>query len=64
MEQGWVTVLLLAFGIAVAVVGVIAYLRMLRKDKSGYLSSNPVSPPDEAVARTEERDSDASLRKD
>ncbi|WP_028612711.1 hypothetical protein [Paenibacillus harenae] len=33
MVQGWVTVLVLAFGIIVAVVGVIAYLRMFRKDR-------------------------------
>jgi hypothetical protein len=33
MVQGWVTTLVLAFGIVVAVIGVIAYLRMFRKDR-------------------------------
>ncbi|MBD2872411.1 hypothetical protein [Paenibacillus arenilitoris] len=34
MVQGWVTVLVLAFGIAVAVIGVVAYLKMFRKGRS------------------------------
>lgn len=34
MNQGWATALLLAFGIAVGVIGVVAYLRMLRKEKA------------------------------
>jgi len=33
MGQGWVTTLLLAFGIVVGIIGVVAYLRMLRKEK-------------------------------
>jgi|GEM_PF-6820507 len=38
MVQGWVTVLLLAFGIVVAVIGVIAFLRLNSKDR---LASEP-----------------------
>lgn len=33
MPKDWVTIALLAFGIAVGVVGVVAYLRMYRKEK-------------------------------
>ncbi|GBG10559.1 hypothetical protein B1748_23970 [Paenibacillus sp. MY03] len=33
MPRDWVTIALLAFGIAVGVVGVVAYLRMYRKEK-------------------------------
>jgi len=32
MVEGWVTALVIVFGVAVAVVGVVAYLRMFRKD--------------------------------
>ncbi|REK74424.1 hypothetical protein [Paenibacillus paeoniae] len=35
MAEGWITTVLLAFGIAVGIVGVVAYLRMLRKEKGG-----------------------------
>ncbi|CAM4524742.1 hypothetical protein FHS16_003456 [Paenibacillus endophyticus] len=47
MVQGWVTTLVLGFGIAVAVVGVIAYLRMFRKDRLSSTShqADDVSPP-------------------
>ncbi|WP_127533150.1 hypothetical protein [Paenibacillus kobensis] len=31
MVEGWVTTLVVVFGVAVAVVGVVAYLRMFRK---------------------------------
>lgn len=33
MPEDWVTFALLAFGIAVGVIGVVAYLRMYRKEK-------------------------------
>lgn len=33
MVEDWVTILVLAFGIIVAVVGVIAYLRLYRREK-------------------------------
>ena len=33
MVPGWVTALVLAFGIVVGIVGVIAYLRLFRKEK-------------------------------
>ncbi|GKU77985.1 hypothetical protein [Paenibacillus sp. L3-i20] len=38
MVQDWATRLLLAFGIVVAIIGVIAYLRLFRKEKP------PVAP--------------------
>ncbi len=41
MVQGWATVLVLAFGIVVAVIGVIAYLRMFRKNKAQDTSPSP-----------------------
>ncbi|OMF32665.1 hypothetical protein BK133_14305 [Paenibacillus sp. FSL H8-0548] len=44
---GWVTTLVLGFGIVVAVIGVIAYLRMFRKDRLSSHSHQAadVSPP-------------------
>ncbi|MDQ6421306.1 hypothetical protein RB620_17920 [Paenibacillus sp. LHD-117] len=33
MLQDWVTIVLLAFGIAVGISGVVAYLRLFRKEK-------------------------------
>ncbi|NIK78105.1 hypothetical protein FHS15_003243 [Paenibacillus castaneae] len=47
MVQGWVTLLVLAFGIVIAVICVIAYLRMFRKDRldSRAQSAPIVSPP-------------------
>lgn len=47
MVQGWVTTLVLAFGIVVAIIGVIAYLRMFRKDRLSSTSHQPddVSSP-------------------
>ncbi|MCA0756940.1 hypothetical protein KP806_17920 [Paenibacillus sp. N4] len=52
MVQGWVTMLVLAFGILVAVIGVIAYLRMFRKDRlTGAPGSlTDISPPKPAAA--------------
>lgn len=52
MVQGWVTTLVLAFGIVVAVIGVISYLRMFRKDRLSEAaqpavdvsSPNPIIP--------------------
>ncbi|MFD0960098.1 hypothetical protein [Paenibacillus chungangensis] len=44
MVQGWVTTLVLAFGIAVAIIGVVAYLRLFRKEKaSTHTSAEPLS---------------------
>lgn len=47
MVQGWVTTLVLAFGMLVAIIGVIAYLRMFRKDRLSSTSDQAadVSPP-------------------
>jgi len=42
MYPGWVTVLLLAFGIAVAIIGVIAYLRLFRKEKLSSASPGAI----------------------
>ncbi|WP_424768714.1 hypothetical protein [Paenibacillus sp. sgz302251] len=52
MAQGWVTMLVLAFGIMVAVIGVIAYLRMFRKDRLAAASQPGVDapPPQQAFA--------------
>ncbi|WP_337100525.1 hypothetical protein [Paenibacillus sp. YIM B09110] len=54
MVEGWVTMLVLAFGLAVAIIGVIAYLRMFRKEKfaSTAQSSAEIPPPVKISART------------
>lgn len=41
MVEGWVTALVVVFGVAVAVIGVVAYLRMFRKhaDSAVYRST-------------------------
>ncbi|SFF26487.1 hypothetical protein SAMN04487969_12148 [Paenibacillus algorifonticola] len=60
MVRGWVTALVLAFGIAVAVLGVIAYLRMFHKERSAASvrsSTERHASADEASAGEEERDS-------
>ncbi|WP_139990719.1 hypothetical protein [Paenibacillus paridis] len=51
MVQGWATIVVLGFGIGVAVIGVIAYLRMFRKDRLSSTSHHAadVSPPNGAV---------------
>lgn len=64
MDQGLATVLLLAFGIVVGVIGVIAYLRMLGKDKSAYVSSRPEVPPPGSHRAEEETDSERNFIKD
>ncbi|HTG69390.1 MAG TPA: hypothetical protein VL921_09055 [Candidatus Udaeobacter sp.] len=52
MVQGWVTTLVLAFGMLVAIIGVIAYLRMFRKDRLSSTSDQAadVSPPNIIIA--------------
>ncbi|MNG19897.1 hypothetical protein D3C84_1041070 [compost metagenome] len=47
MVEGWVTTLVVVFGVAVAVVGVVAYLRMFRKDASAvaYRSTSGDNTP-------------------
>ncbi|MCR2806048.1 hypothetical protein [Paenibacillus soyae] len=64
MDQGWATVLLLAFGIVVGVIGVIAYLRMLRKDKTAFVSSRPDAPPAGSNGAEEAKDSEHTFIKD
>lgn len=48
MAQGWVTALLLAFGIAVGVIGVVAYLRLFRKEKLAATSHSRADAPPSA----------------
>lgn len=70
MGPGWVTMLLLAFGIAVGVIGVIAYLRLFRKEKRSAANalrtdappsaassgeSNRLSPEDEPESNTSQQ---------
>lgn len=43
MDANWITVVLLLFGIAVAVYGVYAYLRMFSKHKDDFNAATP--PP-------------------
>ncbi|WP_138756522.1 hypothetical protein [Paenibacillus sinopodophylli] len=52
MVQGWVTTLVLGFGIVVAVIGVIAYLRMFRKDRLSSTSNqtDDVSSPNVIIS--------------
>ncbi|ANY66074.1 hypothetical protein BBD42_06085 [Paenibacillus sp. BIHB 4019] len=60
MVQGWVTALVLSFGIAVAIFGVVAYLRMFHKDRSAASVRSSIerhASADEASAGEEERDS-------
>lgn len=45
MVQDWVTTLLLAFGIAVGIIGVIAYLRLFRKEKAAAASHSRADAP-------------------
>ncbi|MUT65967.1 hypothetical protein [Paenibacillus sp. NEAU-GSW1] len=61
MVDGWVTMLMLAFGIIVAVIGVTAYLRMFNKEKSlsSSHSSIDIPPPlSRHTAPEEDRSSD------
>ncbi|CAM4093213.1 hypothetical protein L1N85_10355 [Paenibacillus alkaliterrae] len=65
MVQGWVTTLVLAFGILVAVIGVIAYLRMFRKDRlsRAYQSTTDVPPPHPTiVGNTRENGQDSKAK--
>ena len=64
MDHGWVTVLLLAFGMAVGIIGVIAFLRMFRKDKAAYGSTRPDAPPVNARSSEQATDSEHKFIKD
>lgn len=57
MVQGWVTVLLLAFGIGVGIAGVVAYLRLFRKERLAALSDSGTESPPSAAAVSSETDS-------
>ncbi|KRE46764.1 hypothetical protein [Paenibacillus sp. Soil522] len=57
MVQGWVTTLVLAFGMLVAVIGVIAYLRMFRKDRLSSTSDQTDVPPPNIIIAAKSMDS-------
>jgi len=64
MEPSWITTLLLVFGIAVGVVGVIAYLRMLRKEKlAANVQSSGDSPPSDGLSGDQESKSEGESTK-
>ncbi|MGG4032314.1 hypothetical protein ABEV74_01200 [Paenibacillus cisolokensis] len=59
--EGWVTTLGLIFGIAVALLGVVAYLRMFRKGTGGPAfphSEEPADPAGKQDVRAEPHSSD------
>lgn len=59
MNQGWVTALLLVFGIAVGVIGVVAYLRMLRKERlAAAVQSRTESSPSDVQSGDQESKSE------
>lgn len=64
MNQGWTTALLLAFGIAVGVTGVIAYLRMLRKEKAAAHLSEEAAPLDHSRSIDEKSEAEKNLFND
>lgn len=45
MVDGWVTMLVLAFGIIVAAIGVFAYLRMFYKERGTHASRSMMDIP-------------------
>jgi hypothetical protein len=55
MLEDWITIALLAFGIAVGVVGVVAYLRMYRKEKLAENQSLDDASTAEEGADTEQK---------
>ncbi|RIX60272.1 hypothetical protein D3P08_01500 [Paenibacillus nanensis] len=63
MNQGLASALLLAFGVAVGVIGVIAYLRMLRKEKTAaHLPDD--APPDRSRSLEEKSEAEQNGMKD
>lgn len=64
MEPSWITTLLLVFGIAVGVVGVIAYLRMLRKEKlAANVQSSADSTPSDGLSGDQQSKSEGESTK-
>lgn len=60
MADNWITMLLLAFGIVVAVIGVIAYLRMFHKQKEGATFHQSVdNPPPIGSTKASEADKES-----
>jgi len=47
LNQQWIAGILIAFGIVVAVAGVIAYLRLIKATRRGERSAD-IRPPDDA----------------
>lgn len=64
MNQGLASALLLAFGIAVGVIGVIAYLRMLRKEKTAAHLSDDDAPPVRSRSLEEKSEAEQNVMKD
>jgi len=52
LVDGWITAVVLIFGIAVALIGVFAYLRMFNKSETHHSSVDipPPTPPKSASA--------------
>ncbi|GLX67449.1 hypothetical protein [Paenibacillus glycanilyticus] len=52
MVDGWITAVVLIFGIAVALIGVFAYLRMFNRNETHHSSVEipPPTPPKSAPA--------------
>ncbi|MFX3633239.1 MAG: hypothetical protein ACE3L7_15245 [Candidatus Pristimantibacillus sp.] len=60
MIDNWITTLLLAFGIVVAVIGVIAYLRMFHKEKERTTFHSSVdNPPPIGGTKASEEDAES-----
>jgi len=55
----WVTVSVIAFGVIIAIVGVVAYLRMYKK--IAWSSSQPQEPTEQAAESVAETESSALL---
>jgi len=64
MNQGWATALLLAFGIAVGVIGVVAYLRMLRKEKAPVRLTDADAPLTRSHSLEEKAEAERKIIKD
>ncbi|WP_336775639.1 hypothetical protein [Paenibacillus sp. MMO-58] len=57
MVDGWITAVVLIFGIAVALIGVFAYLRMFNRNETHHSSMDvppPIIPPKAAPPKDEE----------
>jgi hypothetical protein len=50
MVEGWVTALVVVFGVAVAVAGVVAYLRMFKKNADSAVHPSVTGDSDSRIA--------------